>query len=92
MWQSTGRGAIKFRRWPAQWAVFNPVTGNTHLLDEAAGLVLETLDQSPAPLSAEALYRQLYDQDAASDAAEFQALQETLQLFAGLALIESSAA
>ncbi|MEJ5999773.1 HPr-rel-A system PqqD family peptide chaperone [Paucibacter soli] len=92
MWQSTGRGAIKFRRWPAQWAVFNPVTGNTHLLEEAAGMVLEALDQSGQPLSAEALYEQLYEQDASADPLEFQALLGTLESFARLALIESPAA
>jgi len=92
VWQSTGRGAIKFRRWPAHWAVFNPATGGTHLLEESAGMVLEALDQSAQALSAEALYGLLYDQDASTDPAEFQALQDTLLSFAGLGLIESPAA
>lgn len=91
MWQSTGRGAIKFRRWPAHWAVFNPVTGNTHLLEESAGVVLEALDQSMHPVTAEALYELLYEQDADTDPTEFQALLDTLESFSRLALIESPA-
>lgn len=39
-WKVTGGGQLQWRFWQGDYVVFNPLSGNTHLLDIVAGKVL----------------------------------------------------
>ena len=39
-WKATGEEGLHWRRWQGDYIVFNPLSGNTHLLDIVAGNLL----------------------------------------------------
>src|SRR5262245_3008659 len=43
LWRISTEGPIPVRCWDGEYAVFNPLSGDTHLLDIVAGKVLETI-------------------------------------------------
>ena len=90
-WQSTGAGTLQFRRWPDQWLVFHPLSGATHLLSEAAGLVLEALDRQTGALDIDAVLRLLLADELADDE-ERATVQAALDSFVELGLAEEVSA
>ena len=44
-WQVSGAGKLHWRCWEGEYVVFNPLSGDTHLLDVvAAGVLMDILD------------------------------------------------
>ncbi len=86
-WLSIARGGLKFKHWPAECLVFNPVNGSTHLLSEFAGMVLEYLDRAERSFTEEQLQALFFDADMQSEADQ-QALHQALHAFHSLGLIE----
>jgi PqqD family protein of HPr-rel-A system len=91
-WQSTGAGTLQFRRWPDQWLVFHPLSGATHLLSEAAGVVLEALDRHGSALDADALLQLLMGSDEIPDDDERSTVQAALDSFVELGLADEVSA
>ena len=87
-WQSTGAGTLQFRRWPDQWLVFHPLNGATHVLTEAAGTVLEALDQHGHALDIDALLGLLLDEDEVASDEERATVSAALESFVSLGLAE----
>lgn len=48
MWKVSGAGGLRWRCWDGEYIVFNPLTGDTHLLDVVAGGVLMDIVAGPA--------------------------------------------
>ena len=46
-WQTCLLAKPVIHRWPDQYAVYNPLSGHTHLLDLVAGELLVAIDQQP---------------------------------------------
>lgn len=46
-WQTASGSKLSFHRWPEQYAVYNPLSGHTHLLELVAGEMLVAIDQKP---------------------------------------------
>lgn len=46
-WQLCDRSALLMRNWGEDFAVFNPLSGHTHLLDSTAGALLQALASGP---------------------------------------------
>jgi PqqD family protein of HPr-rel-A system len=42
-WQLCDRSALLMRNWGEDFAVFNPLSGHTHILDYTAGILLQAL-------------------------------------------------
>jgi PqqD family protein of HPr-rel-A system len=42
-WRLTVEGGLPLRYWDGNYVVYNPLTGNTHVLDIVTGEVLETI-------------------------------------------------
>lgn len=42
-WKTCGGGELPLRYWEGDYVVYNPLTGNTHVLDIVAGKVLKTI-------------------------------------------------
>lgn len=47
-WKICGDADLAWRQWDGDYVVFDPASGNTHLLDIASGEVLMTLLDGPA--------------------------------------------
>ena len=50
VWRVSSDSDLSWRCWDGEYVVFNPVTGNTHLLDVASGHVLMSLLAGPTEL------------------------------------------
>ncbi|MFQ5774661.1 MAG: HPr-rel-A system PqqD family peptide chaperone [Kiloniellaceae bacterium] len=48
LWKARSDGGLSYRCWDGEYVVFNPASGNTHLLDIASGEVLMVLLSEPA--------------------------------------------
>lgn len=48
MWKVSGAGKLHWRRWAGDYVVFNPLSGDTHLLDIVAGDVLMNILATPS--------------------------------------------
>ncbi|MBX3638259.1 MAG: HPr-rel-A system PqqD family peptide chaperone [Rubrivivax sp.] len=85
-WQAAG-GGLRLRHWGHEAAVHHSRTCTTHLLDAAAGEILEALRDTPHAVDAGTLYRRLTGTDIPDDNARLM-LEETLQRLAqaGLAV------
>lgn len=46
-WQLCDRSALSMRGWGEDFAVFNPLSGHTHILDSVAGALLQALASGP---------------------------------------------
>jgi PqqD family protein of HPr-rel-A system len=46
-WRTIAGGALPHRRWDGDWIVFNPASGNTHILDIVSGELLGVLFAGP---------------------------------------------
>jgi PqqD family protein of HPr-rel-A system len=46
-WRTTVESPFPFRVWDGDYVVYNPLSGNTHLLDIVTGEVLTTIMASP---------------------------------------------
>ena len=86
-WLSVARGRLKFKHWPTECLVFNPVNGSTHLLSEFAGVVLEHLDGAGRSITEEQLQELFFETHAPSEDDQ-QALHQALHAFYSLGLIE----
>lgn len=86
-WLSVAHGRLKFKHWPAECLVFNPVNGSTHLLSEFAGMVLEYMDHAGHPMTEEQLQVLFFETDTQSED-DAQALHQALHAFNSLGLIE----
>lgn len=47
-WKVTGAAKLHWRCWDGDYVVFNPLSGDTHLLEAVAGRVLMDILASPA--------------------------------------------
>lgn len=47
-WQLSNRQALRLRDWDGDFAVFNPLSGHTHLLDYISCALLQALASGPA--------------------------------------------
>ena len=47
-WQVSGAGKLHWRCWEGEYVVFNPLSGDTHLLDIVAGGVLMDILDGPS--------------------------------------------
>lgn len=47
-WRLVPATDITLRRWVGEWVVNDAMSGNTHLLDSQAGLILRRLQSGPA--------------------------------------------
>lgn len=56
IWQPLSGAALSMRHWGEEFAVFNPLSGHTHIVDSIAGTMLQTLVGS-GPLSETELQR-----------------------------------
>lgn len=52
LWRLAAGQALAHRGWDGEYALYNDLSGDTHLLDEAAVRVLLALQQAPAAESA----------------------------------------
>lgn len=50
-WKISSDNGLSWRCWDGEYVVFNPASGNTHLLDIASGQVLMTLVAEPTETS-----------------------------------------
>ena len=39
-WRISGSGKLSLREWDGEYAVYNPLSGNTHILDVVSGNIL----------------------------------------------------
>jgi PqqD family protein of HPr-rel-A system len=46
-WRKASSGTIPMREWDGDWVVYNPLSGDTHILDIVAGEVLRTVAGGP---------------------------------------------
>lgn len=46
-WRVNPDLALSWRRWREEYVVFNPATGNTHVLDAIAGEILLLVERGP---------------------------------------------
>ncbi len=46
-WEISGGRALPLRDWNGEFAVFNPLSGHTHILDFIAGSLLQVLADGP---------------------------------------------
>ena len=60
IWQPFSGPALSLRNWGEEFAVFNPLSGHTHIVDSIAGTMLQTLVSS-GPSSETELQRLLAD-------------------------------
>lgn len=82
----TAGEALRWRRWGAEMVVHAERSCTTHLLDAAAGDILETLRDAPHAIDAGTLLRRLEDVDIPDDNARLM-LEETLQRLAQVGLV-----
>ena len=47
-WRVASRAPLLWRHWDAEWVVFQPDSGDTHLVDPVAASVLRRLESAPA--------------------------------------------
>ena len=86
-WKLGAGGEIAWRQWDGDYVVFNPASGNTHLLDIASGEVLVTLRSGAA--STEQLGASLADLlEVGQDETVTSAVQHILETLSGLGLVE----
>ena len=85
-WRATA--ALDVRNWDGDYLVYNPLSGNTHILDIVSGEILKTVLQ--APVRAGALPGRVANflEMSAGDAALTQHVVEILGLLDDLGLIE----
>lgn len=79
------------RHWDGEFLVFNPANASTHLIGAPAFEVLQTLRQTPAPLSLPELAERLLGAEAV-DEAFLAELGACLQQFEDLGLAETLSA
>lgn len=80
------------RHWDGEFLVFNPANASTHLIGAPAFEVLQTLRQTPAPLSLAELAERLLGAEAVEDEAFLAELGACLQQFEDLGLAETLSA
>jgi PqqD family protein of HPr-rel-A system len=51
-WQAVSLQTLRLRTWDDEFVVYNGLSGDTHLLDHAAGQILQTLCATPAEIDA----------------------------------------
>ena len=80
--------ALHVRNWDGDYVVYNPLSGNTHILDIVTGEVLKTVMQ--APVRASALPEQVANflEMSAADGGLTQHVVEILGMLDDLGLIE----
>lgn len=47
-WRACTEATLLWRQWGDEYVVFNPASGDTHVLNEVAAQALQRLEQSPA--------------------------------------------
>jgi len=60
LWRVIGDDALQFRSWDGEFVVYNALSGDTHILEEAAAQLLLALQRAPADVLS--LARLLADQ------------------------------
>jgi PqqD family protein of HPr-rel-A system len=50
-WRVAGDGPLRWRAWAAEYEVYNPLSGQTHLLDVLAGQTLKLIMSGTASIS-----------------------------------------
>ena len=86
-WKLGANGRIVWHQWDGDYVVFNPDSGNTHLLDIASGEVLVALQAGAA--STEHLAARLADLlDLGKDQTMTSAVRHILETLSGLGLVE----
>jgi PqqD family protein of HPr-rel-A system len=90
LWRRTPGGALSWRRWGDEAVVYDPNTGDTHLLDALAAEILGRLEAGAtgADELAVALARDL---DLAHRADITESVTQAFDRFAALGLIEPAA-
>lgn len=83
----SGAGKLRWRCWDGEYVVFNPLTGDTHLLDVAAGGVLMDIVAGPATTD-ELVGRAADFLDVDSDPALLAYIKNILQRLDELGLVE----
>ena len=87
MWKVSGAGKLRWRCWDGEYVVFNPLTGDTHLLDVVAGGVLMDILAGPATVN-ELIGRAAEFLDVESDQALSSHVENILQRLDELGLVE----
>lgn len=86
-WRRTRGGALLWRRWGDEAVAYDPNTGDTHLLDALAAVILGRLETNPA--NAEDLAVELArDLDVTHRADITESVEQAFDRFAALGLIE----
>lgn len=86
-WKLGADGGIAWRQWDGDYVVFDPASGNTHLLDIASGEVLVALRDGDA--STERLGARLAELlQVGPDETVTSAVQHILETLSGLGLVE----
>lgn len=86
LWEIEGKARFLFRHWADECAVYDNVTGDTHLFEPVGVEVLLALQQAPA--SAESLCKRVASRFEAEPNAEFSSMLESVLIdFERLALI-----
>jgi PqqD family protein of HPr-rel-A system len=49
-WRIIGDNALRFRRWNQEFVVYNTLSGDIHILDEAATQILQALQTGPCDM------------------------------------------
>lgn len=90
MWRLTAGQQLRWRSWGDESVLYNDLSGDTHLLDDSAMLVLRLLQRAAQPeaLLADALCAE-FDTD--HDAASAQDTADLLASLSALSLIERTA-
>ena len=51
-WRVSGKGTLFLRDWDGEYAVYNPLSGSTHILDVVSGRILRSIIEGDTTLDA----------------------------------------
>ena len=91
VWRVPDKGQLPLRDWNGDYVVYNPLTGNTHVLDIVTGEVLKAI--MVAPVTSQELCQRVAEfLDVPNDARAADNVDEILAVLDELGLIEPTEA
>src|SRR5262249_9723902 len=87
LWKASPEAQLLWRQWDGEYVVYNPASGDTHLLNPVAAAALQCLEQSPTSL-AQLTEWVASELDLESEPELRQHLEKLLTQFEELGLIE----
>ena len=51
-WRTSGKGGLFLRDWDGEYAVYNPLSGSTHILDVVSGRILRSIIEGDTTMEA----------------------------------------